>query len=114
MIEGEWTQKGGTLSDKSATKEFGISKEDIFQAIRDGKLQYRENHIHGNPYFRLLRREVESFVTEKYGKDYLEQQSLNNELSQVNSKLRSLKREMNKYEKRKVQLMEIINTKSKT
>jgi uncharacterized protein (DUF2164 family) len=61
-----------------------------------------------------LRREVESFVTEKYGKDYLEQQSLNNELSQVNSKLRSLKKEMNKYEKRKVQLMESINTKSKT
>ena len=108
MTEGEWSGKGATLSDKSAIKEFGLSEEEIIQAIRGGKLQYRNNHIHGNPYFRLLRNEVEALVIEKHGKGYLEQKALKNELAQVNTKLRSLKREINKNEKRKSQLMELI------
>ena len=44
MYSGEdnsvWTKKGGTLSDKSARKEFGITQEEIIDAIRGGKLQY--------------------------------------------------------------------------
>ena len=75
MYSGEansvWHKKGGTLSDKSARKEFGITQEEIIDAIRDGKLQYRTNNVFGNPYLRLIRSEVEAFVDEKYGNDYL-------------------------------------------
>jgi len=72
MIEVEdansaWVKKGGTLSDKSARKEFGLTQEEIIEGIRDGKLQYRTNNIYGNPYFKLIRSEVERFVDEKYG-----------------------------------------------
>ena len=66
-----WHKKGGTLSDKSARKEFGITQEEIIDAIRDGKLQYRTNTMYGNPYLKLIRSEVEAFVDEKYGNDYL-------------------------------------------
>ncbi|MBC8186247.1 hypothetical protein H8E88_34625 [candidate division KSB1 bacterium] len=38
-----WVKKGGTLSDKSAKKEFGLTKEEIIEAIRNGKLQHRVN-----------------------------------------------------------------------
>jgi hypothetical protein len=62
-----WSQKGATLSDKSARKEFGLTQEEIIQAIKDGKLQYRLNSIFGNPFLRLVRSEVEALVDEKYG-----------------------------------------------
>jgi len=67
MTMSTWNKKGATLSDKSACKEFGISQQEIIQAINEGKLQYRQNHIHGNPYLRLLREEVEDLVIEKRG-----------------------------------------------
>ncbi len=51
----EWTKKGGILSDKTAFEEFGLTQNDIMKAINEGKLQFREGSIYGNPYFRLLR-----------------------------------------------------------
>ncbi len=106
MSHAVWTQKGATLSDTSARKEFGLTQEEIIEAIKSNKLQYRSNHMHGNPYFRLLRREVEALVSEKYGRDYLKQKHLKNELSQVNTKIRRLKSELSSLEKRKIELRE--------
>ncbi len=99
-----WSDKGATFSDKSARKEFGISQAEIMDGIRDGSLQYRENHIHGNPYFRLFRHEVEALVLSKYGDDYLEKRKLDNELKEINSELRRIKSRMKKLEKRKADL----------
>lgn len=104
-----WNEKGAALSDKSACKEFGLTQQEIIQAINAGKLQYRENHMHGNPYLRLLRKEVESLVIEKYGEDYLRKQNLKNELAQVNSQLRKLKKETAVLEKRKSELLEFVD-----
>ena len=59
-----WTQKGATLSDKSVRQEFGLTQQEIIAAIRAGKLQFREGNMHGNPWFRLLRHEVESWSRE--------------------------------------------------
>ncbi len=109
MSNSVWTKQGATLSDKSARKEFGLTQEEIIEAIRSNKLQYRSNHIHGNPYFRLLRREVELLVSDKYGRDYLKQKYLKNELSQVNRDIKRLKSELASLEKRKVELMEVLD-----
>jgi hypothetical protein len=49
MSKPNWNAKGATLSDKSARQQFGLKQEEIIDAIKAGKLQYRENHIHGNP-----------------------------------------------------------------
>ena len=62
-----WTQKGATLSDKTATKEYGITRNEIIDAINAGDLQYREGSTHGSPWFRLLRVEVEAYIAKKYG-----------------------------------------------
>ena len=59
--------QGATLSDKSARQEFGLTQQEIFAAIRAGKLQFRESNMHGNPWFRLLRHEVEALVKQKSG-----------------------------------------------
>lgn len=108
MSDSLWNQKGSTFSDKSARKEFEITQDEIIEAIKDGKLQYRSNSIHGNPYLRLLRSEVEAFVNGKYGKDYLEKKKLKKELAEVNKKLKRLKTESALLEKRKVELLENI------
>ena len=50
-----WTKKGGTLSDKTAQKEFGLTSEEIVDAIKTEKLEYRHNTLYGNPSLKLLR-----------------------------------------------------------
>src|SRR5206468_7098088 len=56
----EWQRKGATLSDKTARQEFGLTQDEIYDAIDAGTLQYRRAYMHGNPWLRLLRREVEA------------------------------------------------------
>ena len=48
VSQADWTQPGATLSHKNACKEFGIEESEIIEAIRRGRLQYKENYAHGN------------------------------------------------------------------
>jgi hypothetical protein len=47
---GEWSLKGATVSDVTATKEYGVSRDFIVEGIRAGRLEYREGAAWGNPY----------------------------------------------------------------
>jgi hypothetical protein len=67
----EWGRKSATLSDKTARSEFGLTQDEIIAAINAGKLQYRTASMHGNPWLRLLRREVEELVRSRQGEQYL-------------------------------------------
>jgi hypothetical protein len=58
----EWGRKGATLSDKTARQEYGLTQEEIYAAIDAGTLQWRPAAMHGNPFLRLLRREVEDLT----------------------------------------------------
>ena len=105
-----WVKKGATLSDKTAQKEFGLSQEDIIEAIKAGKLQYRHNTLYGNPCLKLLREEVECLVNEKYGRDYLKQRNAKTELGKVQTEIRSLHRKITQLEKRKAELLEMLHS----
>ncbi len=100
-----WTRKGATLSDKTARKEFDLTQQEIVEAIREGKLQFRENHIHGNPYLRLLRHEVEALVSDKSGQDHLHKKKLQKELADINKEARKLKTRLKAIERRRAELM---------
>jgi hypothetical protein len=100
-----WSQKGATLSDKSARKEFGLTQEEIIEAIKAGKLQYRHNNVFGNPYLKLVRSEVEALVDEKYGNNYLKQKKIKKELAQTTKELKRLKAQVVSLEQRKVELL---------
>lgn len=104
----EWSTKGATLSDKTARKEFGMTQEEIIDAINDGKLQYRINSFHGNPFLRLVRREVEALVAEKQGPDYLKRKLCEKELSKINKEIKELKAQLDLLEKRKSELQEML------
>ncbi len=99
-----WKQQGATLSDKSARKEYGLTQEEVFAAMRAGKLQFQQNSMHGNPWFRLLRHEVEALVKEKSGKDGLHKKKLQKELADLNKEARKIKSRLKAVEKRRAEL----------
>jgi septal ring factor EnvC (AmiA/AmiB activator) len=101
-----WSRKGATLSDKSARKEFGLTQEEIIAAIRAGKLQFRESSMHGNPWFRLLRHEVEALVQEKGGQDHLHKKKLQKELTDLNTEARKITTRLRAIERRRAELMQ--------
>jgi hypothetical protein len=104
----EWNQKEGTLSEKTAFKEFGLTEDDIITAINAGILQFREGSIYGYPYLRLLRSEVEKLAEEKFGKDALLKIKAKTELKKINSELKTLKLKIEELEERKRNLDLII------
>ena len=100
-----WREKGGTLSDKSARQEFGLTQQEIYEAMRSGKLQFQQNYMHGNPWFRLLRHEVEALVKEKGGEDHLRTKKLQKELADLNKEARKLKTRLKAIGRRRAELM---------
>lgn len=104
-VGSEWQRKGATLSDKTARAELGLTQDEIVQAIRCGALQYRRGSMHGNPFLRLLRREVEALVETKLGDQGLKARRAKAELARVNRELRRLKTQVAALEARKARLM---------
>ena len=62
--------------------------------------------MHGNPWFRLLRHEVEALVKEKSGKDGLRKKKLQKELTDLNKEARKLKTRLKAIERRRAELTE--------
>ena len=100
-----WQRKGATLSDKTARKEYGLTQDEIVEAIRAGQLQYRQNSIYGNPFLRLLRQEVEALVENKRGGDYLQDRQARTELAGINRELKKFKKQIAALEARKSKLL---------
>ena len=109
MSNSEWTVKGGTLSHNNACKEFGIPKDKLFEALEAGNLQFKENYAHGNPYYRLLRSEVEAFAKELLGDKGIEEQERKHQLKTITREINSLKRKLSALEKKKIKLLESQN-----
>ena len=55
---GEWSRKGAVLSDVTAQKEYGVTRDFIVKGIQVGRLEYREGSVWGNPYFRILAKDI--------------------------------------------------------
>lgn len=105
MTQDIWTILGETLSHKNACKEFGLEEREIIEAIRNGKLQYRENYAHGNPYFRLLRKEVIALAKQMRGQDAMEINNIEYEIKKAKSEVNSHKRKITALERKIISLM---------
>jgi endonuclease/exonuclease/phosphatase family metal-dependent hydrolase len=90
-LANEWQRKGATLSDKTARKEFGLTQDEIDEALRAGRLDYRVGSVFGNPWLRLLRREVEDLVKAKSADRDFTQRRAKAELAQVNRELKAVR-----------------------
>jgi hypothetical protein len=105
MGDEEWQRKGATLSDKTAREEFGLTQDEITGAIRAGRLRYRLSSAHGNPWLRLLRREVEGRAETRFGDRGLRERQARAELARVSRDLKRLRAELAALEERRSKLI---------
>lgn len=101
---GEWNSKGATLSDATALKEYGVSREFIVEGINSGKLEYREGAIWGNPYLRILRSQLEKYIAEQLGSNYLISRKSRTELRKINKEIADTRKKLEELEARKAEI----------
>ncbi len=101
---GEWTRKGATLSDVTAKKEYGVSQDFIIKGIRAGKLEYRQGAIWGNPYIRVLRRQIEEYIAETLGEDRLSNGKNQTELRKIKKEMADLQERLIELQTRRAEL----------
>ncbi len=109
-MQEEWSRKGATLSDKTARKEFGLTQDEIVAAIDAGQLQYRVGVIHGNPWIRLLRREVEELMDSSYSDRDHRQRRARAELARVDRDLKKLRAEVAALEEQRAKMLGDLET----
>ena len=102
--DGEWNRKGAVLSDVTALKEYGVTRDFIVKGIHADKLEWHEGSMHGNPYLRILRSRLEQFIAEQFGPEHLATEKSQSELRSVKSGITSLKRKLAALETRRAAL----------
>lgn len=100
----EWNRKGAVLSDKTAQKEYGVSRDLIVKGIQTGKLEYREGAVWGNPYLRVLRSQLETYIAEQLGSENLASKKAKTELRAVSKEIADLRAKLAELEARKAAL----------
>jgi hypothetical protein len=112
---GEWNRKGATLSHVTAKKEYGVTEDFIIQGIRAGRLEYRQGAIWGNPYLRVLRSQLEKYVGDELGLEYLEKatgqlelRKIKKEIPELKEQISELARRLHELEDRKTYLEELL------
>ena len=101
---GAWNRKGATLSEVTAKKEYGVDRGFIVKGLRAGQLEYREGAVWGNPYLRLLRSQLERYIAEELGADYLARGKNQTELRKIKKEIADLKNRLEALEVRRAAL----------
>lgn len=101
---GEWNRKGATLSDATASAEYGVDRQFIIKGINAGKLEYREESVYGNPYLKILRSQLQQYILEELGAEYLGRVKKESELRTINKQIREAKKRLNALELRRTEL----------
>ncbi len=103
---GEWNRKGATLSDVTAKAEYGVSRDFIVKGIETDRLEYRDGSIWGNPYLRILRSQLEKYISEELGEDYLVRAKAQTELRRIKKEISELTKRLTVLQNRKTDLEE--------
>ncbi|HNY33906.1 MAG TPA: hypothetical protein PKK68_04550 [Methanothrix soehngenii] len=105
---GEWSRKGATLSDKTARKEYRIDQEFIIKGIEAKKLEYRYSSVWGNPFIRLLRRQLEDYIKAELGETYLINATGRTELKKITKEMKELQEKLAALAARKAALEKVL------
>ena len=101
---GEWNRKGATLSDVTAQKEYRVTRDFIVKGIRDGKLEYREGAVWGNPYLRVLRSQLELYIAEEFGAERLSSNKNQTELRRIKKEMVDLNKRLAELRARRTEI----------
>jgi hypothetical protein len=101
---GEWVRKGAVLSEVTAKKEYGVTRDFIVEGIQAGKLEFREGAVWGNPYLRILRSQLEVYIAQQFGSEHLARTKSQSELRTISKEIADLKKKLSALEARKAAL----------
>ena len=114
---GEWNRKGASLSDKTARKEYKVDQEFIIKGIEAGKLEFRYSSVWGSPFIRILRSQLEEYITYELGPEYLAKargkidlQKIKKEIAEIEQELIVLSTRKEELLTKKAKLEEIMST----
>jgi hypothetical protein len=105
---GEWNRKGATLSDVTAEKEYGVTGDFILKGVRAGKLECREGAVWGNPFLKILRSQLEPYIAEELGSEYVASKKSLTELRAVNKEIADLRKRLIALEGRRAVLQRAV------
>ncbi len=105
----EWNKKGATLSDVTAKAEYGVDYEFIVKGIKAGILEYREGTVWGNPFLRILRSQLEKYITNELGEKHLMKVNGELELRKIKKEISDLKKKLDTLQLRKATLEESLS-----
>jgi hypothetical protein len=88
----------------TARKEYGVDRDFIVEGIKVGKLEYREGAIHGNPYIRVLRSQLEAYVAEELGDAYLRSWQEKTELGAIKREMAQLRKRLDELLARRAEI----------
>ena len=103
---GEWNRKGATLSNVTAKAEYGVDWDFVVKGIEAQRLEYREGAIWGNPYLKILRSQLEKYIAQELGEDYLVKVKAQTELRRIKKEIAELQKRLNELQNRKNDLEE--------
>ena len=107
---GEWNRKGAVLSDVTAQKEYGVTRDFILKGVQAGELEFREGVVWGNPYLRVLRSQLERYIVAQLGSKYLVSKKFQTELHAISREIAAIRKKLAILEARKVELERAIKT----
>lgn len=102
--DAEWTRKGAVISDVTAQKEYGVSRDFIVKGVQAGQLEYREGSSWGNPWFKFLRSQLERYIVAELGPAHLASARAVTELRAVSTAISGLRKKLATLEARKAEL----------
>lgn len=79
------------------------------QRYPDGKLEYRDGAIWGNPYLRILRSQLEEYIADELGKEYLMKVKNELELRKIKEEISETKKRLSVLQTRKLEIEKSLN-----
>jgi len=106
---GECNRKGASLSDKTARKEYKVDQEFIIKGVEAGKLEFRYSSVWGSPFIRILRRQLEEYITTELGSEYLIRAKGKTELKKIKKEIAELEEKLSALQTRKAELERVLD-----
>jgi len=106
---GEWNRKGASLSDVTAHEEYKVDSDFIIKGIEAGNLEFRYASVWGSPFIKVLRRQLEEYITAELGSEYLEKAKGKTELRKIKKEIAEIKQKLSELQARKAELEKIIS-----
>src|SRR5258706_14628565 len=96
-----WNRKGAVLSDVTAQKEYGVTRDFIVKGVQAGEIEFREGAVWGNPYLTVLRSQLERYIVAQLGSEYLVSKKSHNELHVIRKEIADIRKKLAGLEARK-------------